>query len=640
MRLIVLFGLFCFLFFVPICYGQKTETLCEVTIKGIKPERFMVGQKVLSIDSTVLSQNRFYNLSDFLQFVSPLVFKSYGVGQTATISMRGTSANHTALLWNGININFPSLGLTDFSTIPVSGFDQMSIQYGSSASCVGTDAVGGSILLSSSPRFNQKGVTGSLAWQSETQNNHIGQAGMRWNTVLKNNWKLAIKSQFHFSEFKNDFGLTDIQDKKGYRLPVEPSNTSQNSIINDIYLQDKKGNLFTVNSWISNNSLVIQPNKAEIAEFTDTKAYRFQSSAQLQKLLLRAVFIRDVTDFGKLAVNDSRLTIIDRYIARGEYDFSWVKSCNKGTFLKTGIEFTHFVADVDDYVSEGKTENRSDFYALFRHQFNSQFLVSLNLRQALVERYNPPFTPSLGLDYRLLKNSFLVLNVLGNISRNYRVPTLNERYWYRLGNPDILPENSFNKEVSLRAQFKPSGMVQSTVLLTGFHNLIDNWTYWNPQKEYKVDNLQQVLSKGFEVSWNLALQSSGFSANSQLEYAYTHSTQQKEFGAYTRDFIDKQLIYIPKHSVSHTISSKIKSFTITALQLVNSERYTTFDHSTSPYAPYYLLHLIGSYHLNVGKQSIDFMARGNNITNTLYPNLKNFAMPMRSGSLSIIVNLS
>jgi len=153
MRLILITITFCF------CkqqvYAQKELSLCEVTVKGVRPERFMVGQKIQDVDSANLAKNSYVSLADFLQFNSPISFKSYGAGQLTSISMRGTSANHTALLRNGININFPSLGLTDFSTVPVAAFDQMTIQYGSAASCVGTDAVGGSIQLRSTFQFWQ-----------------------------------------------------------------------------------------------------------------------------------------------------------------------------------------------------------------------------------------------------------------------------------------------------------------------------------------------------------------------------------------------------------------------------------------------------------------------------------------------------
>lgn len=137
----------------PIGQAQSGQvvSLSLVTVRAIAPERFLAGQKLQRIDSATLLQFRFGSLTDLLAFNTPLAFKNYGPGQLATVSFRGTSANHTAVLWNGININQPNLGQTDFSTLPIAGFDRLAVQYGSSASVVGSDAVGGSVLLSSSP---------------------------------------------------------------------------------------------------------------------------------------------------------------------------------------------------------------------------------------------------------------------------------------------------------------------------------------------------------------------------------------------------------------------------------------------------------------------------------------------------------
>ena len=121
-----------------------------VMIRGFAPERFMSGLKVQKMDSSALNDFRFQNISDLLSLYTPLAFKNYGHGQLNTVSFRGTSANHTAVLWNGLNINSPILGQTDFSTVPIAGFDELSVQYGAAASNVGSDAVGGSILLGSS----------------------------------------------------------------------------------------------------------------------------------------------------------------------------------------------------------------------------------------------------------------------------------------------------------------------------------------------------------------------------------------------------------------------------------------------------------------------------------------------------------
>jgi iron complex outermembrane receptor protein len=88
--------------------------------------------------------------------------------------------------------------------------------------------------------------------------------------------------------------------------------------------------------------------------------------------------------------------------------------------------------------------------------------------------------------------------------------------------------------------------------------------------------------------------------------------------------------------MSNTFSLTNNTWSVTLQQLFNSSRFITFDHSGRPFPPYYLLNGWISYKLKIRKNSIHTQLQGNNLTNTLYPNMKKNAMPMRSVSLNII----
>lgn len=620
----------------PIAFAQKTKNLQEVTVKAIRPERFMVGSKIIEIDSAALSSNRFSTVADFLQFNTSIAMKCYGAGQLATISMRGASASHTALLWNGLNINFPSLGLTDFSTIPMAAFDQMTIQFGSAASCVGTDAVGGSIQLRSLPLLNSENSQTQIGVRAESSKNYSGQAGIRFTKFLNNELRLSTKTIVYGSTFKNDFGSQPLSNKKGEVYNVEPTNTSQYSLVQDFFLQNKKGNLFALNIWLTDNNLTIWPDKIILNEVTSTKAYRLQNSYQVGQTLFKTAFIKDIIDYSQAGSATQSHTEIDRYIIKTEHDFIWKNDRNINTNLKVGFEFSHFLALVDGYGTQRKLENRADFYALFRKEFSENLTVAINLRQAIVSKYNPPFTPSIGVEYTLFKTGSTKIILPTNIGLSYRLPTLNERYWVNLGNPDIKPEEGFNKEMGANWLQNWSINTHTNMRATVFHNKVDNWTYWNPARNYRVENSQQVLMKGLELDFNLKTNYKEAVITTAVNYTLANSTQQKEFGAYTQDILGKQIIYVPRHVINNTISVAHKNLKYTIQQGFNSARYITFDHSGKAFPPYYILNASLNYQLNWAKNITNFSLNCQNLTNTLYPNVKKNAMPMRTLALSII----
>ena len=125
-----------------------TTYLKEVSVYGLPVTSYATGSKVVQIKSG----EEVTTLSDKLIDETSFYLKTYGNNQLSTITIRGTTASQTAVLWNGININSPTLGQTDFSLIPLFLFDDVSVQYGTGSALYGSDAIGGSIMIGQSER--------------------------------------------------------------------------------------------------------------------------------------------------------------------------------------------------------------------------------------------------------------------------------------------------------------------------------------------------------------------------------------------------------------------------------------------------------------------------------------------------------
>lgn len=637
---------------------KDCQQLDEVQVFGFSPEKFMTGLKVQKIDSVNLARFQYQNLSDFLQFQAPIALKSYGSGQLTTISFRGTSANHTAVLWNGLNINSPTVGLSDLSTIPLMGFDQMAIQYGSAASCVGSDAVGGSILLSSVPNWNNKGINAVIGGQYGSFRSGNMNAGLRFSKTSTKG-VLNGKTLFYGGNTRNFNGQTPTPneiriDKQGREYSIEPSETAQKGFVQDLYFRfnTKKTSsyrLIYLNAWLTDNKLTIQPSVIDFREITQTQAFRFIGGTQLDNTSVKLGFIRDILDYGKGDFQNPSHASTDRYIIRAEHDFINHKNTAKRNAarltVRAGSEFVHYATRVDGYGSAIIHENRGDVYALLRKIFGwnnqpNKIITTLNLRQAFSNRYIAPFTPAFGFNFSLFTNKIKQLEFLANVARSYRLPTLNERYWRILGNPDIEPENGFNKEIGLEYKQLHGKYFKSSVSVNAFHNLIDNWTYWNPEKNYRVENLQQVLSKGLEFSssfkYNDFVQQK--TAGLILAYSLTDASQQKVYDMYSQDLIGKQLIYVPRHAVSGSIYYGQKHWNASVQGIFNSVRYFTFDHSGQPFPPYFILNSTFTHKIKIMTQDANLVFQANNLTNAVYPNVKRNAMPGINFQLAAVFN--
>ena len=140
------------------CQAQDSissiEHLSEVTVYSSRLSKFSVGNKIEVLDSLLLDSYSSANLADILSNESQVFIKSYGLGSLATTSFRGAGSSHTAILWNGFNIQRPNLGMIDMALVPVTFLNDIQLQYGGNGALWGSGAVGGTIHLNNKAQFD------------------------------------------------------------------------------------------------------------------------------------------------------------------------------------------------------------------------------------------------------------------------------------------------------------------------------------------------------------------------------------------------------------------------------------------------------------------------------------------------------
>lgn len=72
----------------------------------------------------------------------------------SSVSVRGTGASQTAVVWNGININSQFTGQTDFNTINAAAYDAINVRPGAGSVVYGSGAIGGTVHLHDDFQFN------------------------------------------------------------------------------------------------------------------------------------------------------------------------------------------------------------------------------------------------------------------------------------------------------------------------------------------------------------------------------------------------------------------------------------------------------------------------------------------------------
>ncbi|MDE5814438.1 MAG: TonB-dependent receptor plug domain-containing protein, partial [Muribaculaceae bacterium] len=134
--------------------GDYSTELEELTVTARRPMQDIGVQKT-TFDSIALKDNIALSMADVLTFNSSLFVKNAGRATLSTVAFRGTSPSHTNVSWNGMRVNSPMLGMTDFSTIPSFFVDKASLLHGTSSVAESGGGLGGAVSLATTPEFNR-----------------------------------------------------------------------------------------------------------------------------------------------------------------------------------------------------------------------------------------------------------------------------------------------------------------------------------------------------------------------------------------------------------------------------------------------------------------------------------------------------
>ncbi|WP_164891174.1 TonB-dependent receptor plug domain-containing protein [Botryobacter ruber] len=613
-----------------VAVAQQDTTHYElgaVEVFGKPAEVYAAGSRVFSLDSSYLQTYSSASLAEALQTRTPLYLKSYGASGLSSVSFRGTSASHTAVLWNGLNIAIPSLGQNDFATLPLSGVGDVAVQHGAAGATYGSGAIGGAVMLNS-PDYTEKGFRAAL--QQE-----VGSFGRYYSHISAgySSEKIAVGGSAYRQQAQNNFWYRNAGKFGAPRERMAHAGVAQHGFTQDVtwHLSPKTNLAFS--SWYTYTDRELQPamgaadNNAAQLDKNLRLLTSFGHNSRWGQTSIKAAYFSDFLHYTDNH-NNSR-TDIGTWQLQAEQTYTYGRRWS----LKGGLNLQYFDAAVDGY--GGKvTEKRAAAFALFRYEPVQRLALSLNLRQAFVEGFNPVPTPTLGANWKFARFGQHYISVKGNVSGSYRVPTLNERFWRPGGNPDLKPEQGWNYEAGLRHLFAKGAVVVETEA-TAYTILLDNWVqwtdtgvgYWTPL------NLQKVQSQGLEFSSRVSAKAGKAVVGAAAGYAFTSSEQVKSYEGAAAE-LHRQLPYVPLHKATFSTDASYRTWRFIGNLTYTGRRYTTANNSESM-PGFTLLGLSVGKQFKLGRHQLHTTLRTDNATNTRYQTMVNRAMPPRSYTFSL-----
>lgn len=641
---------------------DRTHKLGEVTVTTMRPMK-EIGVQKTAFDSLALKENISLSMADILAYNSSVFVKNYGRATLSTVAFRGTSPSHTQVTWNGMRINNPMLGMTDFSTIPAYFIDNAALLHGASSVNEAGGGIGGLVRLGTSSDitegFNMQYIQGVGSFSTFDEFARITFSNEKW----KSSTRIVHSSSPNDYKYINHDKKVNIYDDNhniiGQYYPKERNRSGafrDFHFLQEVYYDNLKGDRFGINMWYINSDRELPilttdygnerkfENKQRENSFRTVVTWNHIKSkwkaginAGYSHTSMKYDYKREVSDGNWAAMTRSRSKINTLYgHAEGEYTIA-----KKWLFTANLSAYQHFVDSRDNNV--GIKDDKMDFTGYDKGRVELSGSVSAKwqpvdrlglsvvMREEMFGYRWAPVIPAFFIDGLLLRKWNLTARA--SVTKNHRFPSLNDLYFLPGGNPDLKSEDGFTYDAGLSFSRGIKDKYEIGGSLSWFDSYINDWIIWLPTTKgfFSPRNVKDVHAYGIELKSNFNVSfAKGWNLDFSGSYSWTPSINEGEKMSPADQSVGKQLPYVPKHSASFTGRLSWKRWSFLYKWSFYSERYTmsSNDYTISGHLPKYYMSNV-SLEKGFSFRSLDLSVKlaVNNLFNEDYLSVLSRPMP-------------
>ena len=599
-------------------FAQKKEIswslkIPEVTVVGQRPMK-EIGTQQTKFDSVVLKENIALSMADILTFNSSIFVKSYGRATLSTVSFRGTSPSHTQVTWNGMRINNPMLGMTDFSMIPSYFIDDASLLHGTSSVNETGGGLGGTVKMSTTPAQNKgfgvQFIQGIGSFKTFDEFLRLTYGNDHWQVSTRAVYSQSANDYKYRNHDKKENIYDEDMNIVGQYYPIERNRSGSYRdlhLLQEVYYNTGKGDRLGLNAWYINSNRELP---MLTTDYGDEMAFDNRQREQTfrgilswdhirsnWKVAAKAGYIytwmaydykRDVGNGVMAHMTRSRSKINTIYgQVEGEYYIG-----KKWLFTANLSAHQHFVESQDKNIILQEGNKGIVGYRKARIELAGSASVkwrpierlglSAVIREEMYGKEWTPIIPAFFVDGVLSKAGNIVAKA--SVSRNFRFPTLNDLYFLPGGNPNLKKESGWTYDAGLSFAVGREGIYSFNGSVSWFESYVKDWIIWLPTTKgfFSPDNIKDVHAYGVELKADLNV---ALAKKCRLgldgTYSWTPSINQGEQISVADQSVGKQLPYVPKHSATITGRISWRKWSFLYKWCYYSERFTMSSNDIS-----------------------------------------------------------
>lgn len=622
LRMIASLGVVALSLFSFITKADESDINRNLDVVNVTTQRPLsrIGIQYTHIDSAALRDNISLSMADVLGFNSSVFVKTSGRATLSTVAFRGTAPSHTAVTWNGLPVNSPAMGLTDFSMLPSYLIDDASLLHGASSLTRTSAGMGGMVDLSTSATeieegFNAQYVQGVGSFTTLDEFLKL--------TYGNDRWKFSTRAVLSTSD--NDFSFVN-KDRKEFIYDENhniidsyyPNDKNRNGeysdfhVLQQIYYTAPKQHNIGLQAWYTGSVRHVPLNTVDYVDSRDyIKKQRdniiravasWQHRANKMTFNARAGYMHQWNAYD-YAIERSEGVMTHSITSRtkvntfyGDGDWNWSPAGN--IYLSTNVSVKHDNVSTIDHAAlagvKSYDESRCDIGAAIsaRWQATPRLGLSAVIRQDIAGDNIDSPTPALFADYVVYRPANVTIK--GSIARNHHFASLNDLYFLPGGNPDLKAEHgwSYDFGASMNKVIGSNSSISASV--NWYDSYIKDWILWLPTFKgfFQAQNIRNVHAYGIESNIGFANRfNRDWALDINANIAWTASINDSEPMSPNDKSAGKQLPYVPKLSAALTGHLTWKLWALQYKWCYYSKRYTmsSNDETISGYLPRYFM---------------------------------------------------
>lgn len=600
------------------------------------------AQPVAVVERAQIEAANARDLSDAVALSPGVSVRQYGGhGGLRTVSVRGTSAQQTVVLIDGLRYGSSAGDAFDFSNIPAATLQRVEVLRGGDAARFGANALGGVVNIVTAPESRNPtlraaaslhagsfGDVGAGAGGSGGTGDHHFDGSIHFTQA-------SGKYPFSYSEFgtrqtrhRQNADFSNLFARAGWSFLRDGTRVSAS-------LQGFSSERGTPGAVVQGS---LEQSAARLAE---RDLFGVATAAWFDAEWMGTIGATGRANWLNYDDPAARITGPEGTHSRFRRTEGTVAARLRRQFggdgsndgaVETSIEASHAQLNGNNLdPSVGQRVARTQLSAAVAADWllqpllaNDELLCEAALRADIFSDVGNSISPSVGLNYR---PTALPFRFRLHASANFRAPSFTEQYYLNYGNANLRPERSFSLDVGALYQFGERFLADGTLFLIETKDLI--LSVPRSPVSWSAMNIGRARSRGVEFGASGSLLEDCL----LLRLAWTQMEASDQSSGV---FNGKELPYSPRQTASGVCQVRFAGASVGISASYSSYRYSLASNSSqSVLGGYWLAGGNVAYQFAIGSLWWVATARVENLFDADYRVIRNYPMPGRSFRLGM-----